>query len=340
MKVVSVLLAAVLFFFNGVARAAEEYEDGYDFSKYFNLDAVKDGDILQNGDKVCVGFEKGSMGILTDVALYSYTGNKFKGDDLLHELTVYRDGAACGFVTGKGPNTGELADIALALRQGKQLFVSDGQYIAQVNMSEKQKEAFLSGKQAGVFVRLTDELYKEFKEGSYLFSQADEKLNTTWALLRKNLPKQEFDKVRKEQSLWASQGRDEAANAYARDMSLEEAFVRATNDRTLELAKLLAKEPEQAVYTYLSESDEGSMKIQRANGVLFASINTVSKDGRGTCEFEGKLIDQDNDGWYETEMEDDGIAVFFLKKEAHLLDFGLSLCGVYAHMGGKYQIKR
>lgn len=194
-------------------------------------------------------------------------------------------------------------------------------------------------KQNVKFVKFSDELYNKLMENEN-FQQADQKLNTIWGLLKRNLSKKEFDKIKKEQTEWISEGRDKIANTYINEMSIEEAFTKATNDRIRELSDILAEEPARSEYIYTSESYEGNMNIQKENSSFHAIINTISSDGRGSCEFEGTLVDQDNDGWYESETMNDGISILFMKNKAELIDFGHILCGAYGRMDGEYIIQK
>ena len=189
------------------------------------------------------------------------------------------------------------------------------------------------------FIKFSDELYETFMENE-AFEIADRKLNSTWALLKKTLKGTELDSVRKKQSQWIAEGRDKAANGYLAQMSPVEAFTRATLDRVRELSSLISAAPSHQEYLYGAESHEGDMTIDTKNGVVSATISTFSHDGRGTCEFDGALVDTDNDGWYESENPEDGISILFMQNRAELLNFGNILCGAYGSMAGEYTARQ
>lgn len=89
-----------------------------------------------------------------------------------------------------------------------------------------------------------------------------------------------------------------------------------------EHSAFIGAEPSPQEYLYGAESHEGSMTISTTNSAVSAMISTFSHDGRGTCEFDGTLVDTDRDGWYESENPEDGISILFMQNRAELPDFG------------------
>lgn len=91
------------------------------------------------------------------------------------------------------------------------------------------------------YIVFNDELYNIFIK-NIDFRNADEKLNNIWRMIKKTVPKKEFNKIRKEQMKWLSEGRDKAANIYLGSLNCQavEAFTAATWDRIKELESLLS----------------------------------------------------------------------------------------------------
>lgn len=107
-----------------------------------------------------------------------------------------------------------------------------------------------------------------------------------------------------------------------------------------EHSAFIGAEPSPQEYLYGAESHEGSMTISTTNSAVSAMISTFSHDGRGTCEFDGTLVDTDRDGWYESENPEDGISILFMQNRAELADFGNILCGAYGSMAGEYMARQ
>lgn len=188
-------------------------------------------------------------------------------------------------------------------------------------------------------IKMTDDLYIKLKE-NFTFDNADKKLNKTWNLVKNIVPKEKFKQIKKEQSIWISEKRDKVANEYLKSMDLANAFTRATNDRIHELTKFISENPSNKKYIYKEKSYSGDMTIKVNNGIISASINTVNSNGSGVCGFEGNLLDLDKDGWFESEEQDDGISVLFMKDRVELLDVKQTLCGVSGNMSGIYRVHK
>ena len=97
----------------------------------------------------------------------------------------------------------------------------------------------LVGLLAAPALALSDAEYKKMMKDPE-FAAADKKLNQVWAGLKKSMPKDAFEPLRKDQSAWAAKGRDEAANAKMKSEGLSRtaAYAAATMERAEALPDL------------------------------------------------------------------------------------------------------
>ena len=97
----------------------------------------------------------------------------------------------------------------------------------------------LLGLLAAPALALSDAEYKKMMKDP-AFAAADKKLNQVWAGLKKSMPKDAFEALRKDQSAWVAKGRDEEAKArMKRDgLSRTAAYAAATRERAEALPDL------------------------------------------------------------------------------------------------------
>lgn len=187
-------------------------------------------------------------------------------------------------------------------------------------------------------VSFNDNLYNKLIDNPS-FYQADQKLNTVWGIIKKQVSKKKYDEIKKSQDNWLSIDRDKIANEYMKSMSIENAFTKATYDRIKELTEIISSTPKNNEYTYTDNSSEGNMIVNNNGKTINITVSTVSDSGY-TCDFSGRLVDKDNDGWFESENSDDGISILFMKDSIRLIDFGHAYCGMSASMEGEYIIQK
>ncbi len=114
---------------------------------------------------------------------------------------------------------------------------------------------------------LSDAEYKKMMKDP-AFAAADKKLNQVWAGLKKSMPKDAFEALRKEQSAWAAKGRDkEASESIRAGLSQVEAYAAATNRRAEYLSSLAEQRKPQpnAKSQKAKPADKAGVKIDAAN---------------------------------------------------------------------------
>ena len=160
--------------------------------------------------------------------------------------------------------------------------------------SKKFFLALLSGLMVGLLaapaLALGDADYRKMMKDPE-FAAADKKLNQVWAGLRKSMPKDAFEALKKDQSAWSAKGRDEDANArMKRDgLSRTAAYAAATRERAEALPDLArryappkpkAGEKETAAPQGTDARREAYLKAARAfvEEHKFPDGNTIEKE--------------------------------------------------------------
>lgn len=137
-------------------------------------------------------------------------------------------------------------------------------------------------------LKLTEPLHNKYSQESETYALADVLLNATWKQVKPNVNNAQYKQILQEQRQWASKGRDAAASRYAASMPEVEAFAKAMQDRTTELAKLIAVEPMRgtfnnkfAEFTAILQGDsvlvEGDSQSEQGNLCGFDGKGTVGK---------------------------------------------------------------
>ena len=136
-------------------------------------------------------------------------------------------------------------------------------------------------------LKLTDAMHEEFlADESYAL--ADALLNATWKQVKLNVSEDQYKKLLQEQRKWTATGRDEAANIHASSMPPKAAFIRAMQDRTNALLRIVRMPPKAGVYT--SPNATFTVRINEA-GYASITVEGNADNGQGhSCEFTGKGI--------------------------------------------------
>ena len=136
-------------------------------------------------------------------------------------------------------------------------------------------------------LKLTDALHEEFlADESYAL--ADALLNATWKQVKLNVSEDQYKKLLQEQRKWTATGRDEAARIHASSMPPKDAFIRAMQDRTNALLRIVRMPPKAGVYT--SPNATFTVRINEA-GYASITVEGNADNGQGhSCEFTGKGI--------------------------------------------------
>ena len=142
------------------------------------------------------------------------------------------------------------------------------------------------GKEAHT-LKLTDALHKEFLADED-YALADALLNATWKQVKLNVSEDQYKKLLQEQRKWTASGRDEAARIHASSMTPKAAFIRAMQDRTNALLRIVRMPPKAGVYT--SPNATFTVRINEA-GYASITVEGNADNGQGhSCEFTGKGI--------------------------------------------------
>ena len=136
-------------------------------------------------------------------------------------------------------------------------------------------------------LKLTDAMHEEFlADESYAL--ADALLNATWKQVKLNVSEDQYKKLLQEQRKWTASGRDEAAGIHASSMPPKAAFIRAMQDRTNALLRIVRIPPKAGVYT--SPNATFTVRINEA-GYASITVEGNAENGQGhSCEFTGKGI--------------------------------------------------
>lgn len=136
-------------------------------------------------------------------------------------------------------------------------------------------------------LKLTDTLHDEFLADED-YALADALLNATWKQVKLNVSEDQYKKLLQEQRMWTATGRDEAARIHASSMPPKAAFIRAMQDRTSALLRIVRMPPKAGVYS--SPNATFTVRINEA-GYASITVEGNADNGQGhSCEFTGKGI--------------------------------------------------
>ncbi|WP_308583940.1 lysozyme inhibitor LprI family protein [uncultured Desulfovibrio sp.] len=136
-------------------------------------------------------------------------------------------------------------------------------------------------------LKLTDALHEEFLADED-YALADALLNATWKQVKLNVSEDQYKTLLQEQRKWTASGRDEAARINASSMPPKAAFIRAMQDRTNALLRIVRMPPKAGVYT--SPNATFTVRINEA-GYASITVEGNADNGQGhSCEFTGKGI--------------------------------------------------
>lgn len=180
-------------------------------------------------------------------------------------------------------------------------------------------------------LKLTEELHNEYML-SENYALADALLNATWGLVKSNVSEEQYKQILQEQRQWASKGRDEIASRYSSGSTSDaEAFAKAMQDRTGELASMIAVEPAQASY---DRKNAGfTTKVQ--GNILF--IEGDAFEGQNTCLIGGAGTAAK--GWITIDNGDSKFYVLFTRKGAQVVYTEDQGCGMGVRFDGSFTRK-
>ena len=138
------------------------------------------------------------------------------------------------------------------------------------------------GAGAAKTLKMTDALHNQYSLID-AYALADALLNATWKQVKPNVSDAAYRQILKEQREWTSKGRDDAAGRYAASMPDMDAYIKAMQDRTADLVKIVASQPQNGKY----EAKYASFTaVVQANDVLIEG-DAYNHQGN-TCIFDGK----------------------------------------------------
>lgn len=96
---------------------------------------------------------------------------------------------------------------------------------------------FCYSAQANPVPTFSNEKHEELLANNQEYAIADSMLNLTWQAITKQLPKKEYDKVKKDQMEWLEVGRSEMASHFAVEFTEDEAFMVSVVARVQQLSQ-------------------------------------------------------------------------------------------------------
>ncbi len=96
----------------------------------------------------------------------------------------------------------------------------------------------------------TPEKHEDLLQKNQEYAIADRMLNMTWQIIMKEMPKQEYNVLKKEQMQWLEVGRSEMASQFAIEFTEDEAFMVSVVARTQLLSQKVWQKPETGNYVF------------------------------------------------------------------------------------------
>ena len=180
---------------------------------------------------------------------------------------------------------------------------------------------------SGKPLKLDEKLHSQLLQDQG-YRLADLLLNSTWKQVKANVSEEQYKQILQEQRQWASLGRDAAASKYAASMPAVEAFIKAMQERTDALVRLVATRPVAGTF----ESQNGTIAVKVQDKTV--TVEGDAYRGQNTCTIEGKGAA--GNGWTVIENDMAKFYVLFTRKGAQVTYIEDQGCGAGVQFEGSY----